>query len=118
MARVLIVDDDPDIRAMLSIALRHMTTVEIVGDAADGTEAVEKAVEMDPDFILMDVMMPRTNGIEATRQILLKNPSSTVIGFTATSEESVEEMLKAGAVAVIQKTAFSDLLEKLQILAN
>jgi CheY-like chemotaxis protein len=118
MPRVLIVDDDPDIRMMLSIALKQIARVEVVGSAEDGQEGVEKALELDPDFILMDVMMPRMDGVEATRQLKDAKSKSTVIGFTATSEEAVDEMLRAGAVAVIQKTHLSDLLSKLQQLAS
>ena len=67
--KVLIADDHRVVREGLSAILREKDDLEVVGEARDGQEAVEKARELQPDVILMDVSMPRMNGVEATRAI-------------------------------------------------
>lgn len=110
--RVLVVDDDDAMRRMLDLMLLH-TPVEIVGEAVNGAEAVEKARALGPDLVIMDLMMPVMNGAEATRAIVQEFPTVTVVGFTAADEEHAEELLKAGAAELYEKTNVRALIERL-----
>ena len=98
--RVLIADDQAMVRAGLSLILRPYEDIEIVGEASDGHEAVEAARRLLADLVLMDVRMPRMNGIEATRQ-LLTGPGShrprVLVLTTFDLDEYVYEALRAGA---------------------
>ena len=115
--RLLVVDDNEDIQAMVALALRGLS-IDIVGQAFDGAEAIEKAAELKPDVILMDVVMPRMNGVEATRAIHAAQPAITIIGFTGSDPGAVDDMINAGAVAVFLKTSFAEVLEKVQAIAG
>ena len=77
--RIVIADDDRCIRKSLVTLLRAESGLEIVGEAADGLEALHLAEELKPDLVLMDVQMPRMCGIEATRLIKQRNPDTGVI---------------------------------------
>src|SRR5262245_35856330 len=95
--RVLIVDD----HAVLRQALRHLLAgrdgIEVVGDAANGRDAVEMAEKLQPDVVLMDTVMPGLNGIEATRQIRRRQPKTRVLILTGYMEdEQISGALKAG----------------------
>jgi two-component system chemotaxis response regulator CheY len=94
--RVLIVDDAPFIREVLvQLLTRH--DFEVVAEAADGNEAVALALQHRPDLILMDIVMPVKNGIEATVEILAQWPQAVVIAFsTENSEHMVMKTLEAG----------------------
>ena len=115
--RLLVVDDHADIRAMVALALRNVP-IEIVGEAVDGADAIEKARELQPDVILMDIVMPQVSGVEATRAIRRELPDTTIIGFTGSDPEAAEEMLSAGAIAVFQKTAFAEMIQRLADLGQ
>lgn len=80
--RVLIVDDQSSARLGLRALLAFFPEIEIAGEAADGTQAIQVALELQPDVILMDVQMPFMDGIEATRQIKLKQPQVKIIVLT------------------------------------
>lgn len=114
---LLVVDDHDDIRSMVKLAVRNLP-IEIAGEAADGQEAIEKARELGPDVILMDIVMPNVDGVEATRTILSEFPEMTIIGFTGSDPEAAESMLTAGAAAVFQKTAFADMIDRIQDLGE
>jgi len=98
--RVLIADDQAMVRAGLSLIVRPHEDIEIVGEASDGHEAVELARELRPDVVLMDVRMPRVDGIEATRRLLARgaphHPRVLVL-TTFDLDEYVYEALRAGA---------------------
>lgn len=117
-ARVLVVDDDPDIRMLLSITLPMTPLFEVVGEADDGADAFTRAAEFRPDLVLMDVMMPEVGGVEATRRITADLPEVRVVGFTASGEDGVREMLEAGAVAVLDKGAVADIADRLAALVG
>ena len=74
MIRVLVVDDHRAFRAACSKSLAAIPGIDVVGEAADGDEAVRLAVQLQPDVVLMDVVMPILNGVEATRQIVERCP--------------------------------------------
>jgi two-component system chemotaxis response regulator CheY len=94
--RLLVADDAPFIREIV----RHVAEqngIELVGEATNGTEAVELALALKPDVILMDIIMPQKSGIEATREVLEKLPATRVIAFsTADQETMVMRALEAG----------------------
>ena len=104
--RVIVADDHPTLRRGLADVLSEQPGIEIVGEAADGEHAVEVALETRPDVVLMDVMMPRLSGVEATRRILAELPETRVIGLSGYEEEEVEAaMHAAGAAAYLPKAS-------------
>ena len=112
---MLVVDDNEDIRAMVDLALKGLP-VEIVGFAHDGVQAIDMARELKPNVILMDIVMPNMGGVEATRVIHNEMPEITIIGFTGSDPEAVDDMIHAGAIAVFLKTSFADVISKVQAL--
>ena len=107
--RVMLVDDHPMMRRGLRDTLEDSGGFELVGQAADGEEAVKKAEESRPDVIVMDVMMPKKNGVEACRDILDLLPDTRVLMLTASTEEdAVIEAIAAGASGFVQKFSGSD----------
>jgi DNA-binding NarL/FixJ family response regulator len=102
--RVVLVDDQELIREGLTIILDAQPDIDIVGQAADGREAVEMACELQPDVILMDIRMPRLDGIKATRQIKDAHPKIQVLILTTYSEDDlVFEGIRAGASGYLLK---------------
>lgn len=109
--RVLLADDHAILRQGLAGLLRQHAAIEVVGDAADGQQAVEAAQRLRPDVVLMDVTMPRVDGIEATRMIVEALPQTRVIGLSMHEEaDAAAAMRSAGAVAYLRKDAASDAL--------
>ena len=107
--RVLLADDQDIIRTGLTIILNHQPDLEVVGQAADGIEAVELAKRLLPDVILMDIKMPRLNGIQATRQIMAALPRTQIIILTTyDTDEWVFDGIRAGAVGYLLKDAPSE----------
>jgi DNA-binding NarL/FixJ family response regulator len=104
MIRVLLADDHRLIREGLAGLLSTATDIEVVGQAADGQQAVDLSAEANPDVILMDLSMPLLDGIAATRIILNQQPDVRVIALTSFAEqEKVSEMLGSGAVGYLLK---------------
>ena len=107
--RVLLADDQDIIRTGLTIILNHQADIEVVGQAADGVEAVELAKELQPDVILMDIKMPRLNGIQATRQIIAALPKTQIIILTTyDTDDWVFDGIRAGAVGYLLKDTSGD----------
>ena len=107
--RVMLVDDHPIMRRGLAEVLEDAGGFEIVGQAADGTEALSKAQQSHPDVIVMDVMMPNKDGVEACRDILDALPDTKVVMLTAASEEDAAiEAIAAGATGFVQKFSGSE----------
>ena len=107
--RVLLADDQDIIRTGLTIILNHQPDLEVVGQAADGVEAVEFAKQLHPDVILMDIKMPRLNGIQATRQIMAVLPRTQIIILTTyDTDDWVFDGIRAGAVGYLLKDASGD----------
>ena len=114
--RILLVDDfAPWRQAVLSILLAK-PELQVAGEASDGAEAVQKAVELKPDLILLDISLPTLNGIEAARQIFKLVPKCKIIFLSQESSDDVmQEALSTGAQGyVIKSHAGSDLLETLE----
>jgi len=101
---VLIVDDHALFRRGLEMVLAQEDDIEVVGEAADGAEAVDKAADLLPDVVLMDVRMPRRSGIEACTAIRDVAPSTRIIMLTISDEEGdLYEAIKAGATGYLLK---------------
>ena len=102
--RVMVVDDHPVMRNGLQQVLEASGRIEVVGQAGDGEEAVRVAGELKPEVIVMDVIMPRKDGIDACREIMELLPDTRVMMLTASSEEdAVIEAIAAGATGYLQK---------------
>ncbi|MBB0244116.1 response regulator [Streptomyces alkaliphilus] len=107
--RVLVVDDHELFRRGLEIVLAHEPDILVVGEAGDGSEAVEKAADLLPDIVLMDVRMPRRGGIEACTAIKEVAPSARIIMLTISDEEAdLYEAIKAGATGYLLKEISTD----------
>lgn len=106
MIRVLLADDHTLLRQGLRRILSEDPTLNVVGEAADGAEAVAHARALSPDIVLMDVQMPRVNGIEATRQIREACPETRIIMLTVSDKDAdLFGALKAGARGYLLKNA-------------
>ena len=104
LLRVLIADDHALFRRGLEMVLEKEADIEVVGEATDGLQAVEKAQELMPDVVLMDVRMPRHTGIEATQRIKELLPHVQVLVLTISDEEAdLYESIKAGASGYLLK---------------
>lgn len=111
--RVLIADDHQVVREGLSALLKIRDDIEVVGLAKDGVEAVEKARQLLPDVVLMDISMPRMNGVEATREIKRENPHIGVVVLTMYDEEDyIFDLVKGGATGYLLKDADSAQIAK------
>jgi DNA-binding NarL/FixJ family response regulator len=116
--RILIADDHEVVRRGLCALLQSHEGWEICGDAKDGREAVEKAKQLKPDVVIVDVGMPNLNGLAATRQLLQQNPQQKVIVLTITdSDQVIREALDAGARGFVLKSdAARDLVSAVEAL--
>ncbi|MDQ1731537.1 MAG: hypothetical protein QOK10_1696 [Pseudonocardiales bacterium] len=104
MIRVVLADDHRLVRAGLAVLLSTATDIDVVGEAADGEQAVLASAELEPDVILMDLSMPVLDGIEATRRIVERQPSVRVIALTSFADQAkVSDMLASGAVGYLLK---------------
>lgn len=104
--RVLVADDQRVVREGLSMVLGLLPGVEVVGTAADGAEVVALAGELAPDVVLMDLRMPRCDGVEATRRLRAEHPDVRVVVLTTYSDDrSVLDALRAGARGYLTKDA-------------
>ena len=102
--RVMVVDDHPIVRSGLRDVLEASGRLEVVGQAADGEEAVRTVEELGPQVIVMDVMMPRKDGVDACREIMELLPETRVLMLTASTEEdAVIEAVAAGAAGYLEK---------------
>jgi two-component system response regulator DegU len=112
-ARILVVDDFKPFREFASLVLEKQEGFQIVAEAADGREAIQKARESRPDLVVLDMDLPFLNGIEVARQIRLCSPDSTVLFLSGNNDpELVRAALQTGAYGYVLKVhAVDDLLD-------
>lgn len=104
--RLLIVDDHAIVRRGMQALLAQIDDMRVIGEAADGGEAIAQAAALAPDVILMDLMMPQVDGIEAIRQISAKHPAIAILALTSFSgDDKVFPAIKAGALGYMLKNA-------------
>ena len=109
MIPVLVADDHGLVRDALAAFLNGIDEVEVVGLARDGQEAIELALEHHPRVVVMDVSMPKMDGVEATRQIMHLLPETRVVVLTGLADrERAEAAMRAGAVAYVLKDRDAD----------
>jgi DNA-binding NarL/FixJ family response regulator len=118
--RILLADDHEIVRRGLRSLLENHEGWEVCGEARDGREAVEQALRLKPDVVILDIGMPLLNGLEATRQLLHHNPHFKVIVLTITdSDHVIREALEAGARGFVLKSdAARDLVSAVEALQN
>ncbi|SDJ79433.1 response regulator [Nonomuraea jiangxiensis] len=119
MIRVLIADDQGMVRTGFTVFLSAQPDIEVVGEAANGREAVERAAELGPDVVLMDVRMPVMNGLEATRELMSRAaPPKVLILTTFDLDDYVYEALRGGASGFLLKDASAaQLAEAVRVVA-
>jgi DNA-binding NarL/FixJ family response regulator len=117
--RVLLVDDDDLMRAGLTAVLSSDETIDVVGEAPDGRAAVERAIELRPDVVLMDVRMPGLDGIAATRELLAVSPDVRVVVLTTFEQDDyIFGALSAGASGfLLKRTRPEDLIAAIHTVA-
>jgi DNA-binding NarL/FixJ family response regulator len=111
--RVLLADDQRVVREGLGTLLSLLDGIEVLGTAADGEEAVQMAAELRPDVVLMDLRMPRCDGVEATRRIRELDPNIKVLMLTTYADDrSVIDALRAGARGYLTKDAGAEEIQR------
>lgn len=118
--RLLLADDHGMFREGLRALIEKQTDLEVVGEAANGREAVRLARDLTPTVVVMDVSMPDLNGVEATRRILKRSPKAKVIALSMHSDRRfVVEMLRAGAQGYLLKDcAYDELVRAIRTVAG
>jgi two-component system, NarL family, response regulator LiaR len=112
--RIILVDDHRVVHQALAEMISFVSDFELVAQGSNGQEAIHLCNEFSPDVVLMDIVMPGIDGIEATRRILTDNPTIKILGLSSFQDDvSVNAMLKSGAVGYVLKNASVDELENI-----
>ena len=117
---ILIIDDHAILRMGLASLLNAKNDIEVVGDAANGRTGIQKALKLEPDVVIMDLMMPGLDGTETTRQLLAKAPESKILILTTFgTSDGITHALEAGAKGAIMKNCdFSELVTAIRTVAK
>ncbi|MEP7762604.1 response regulator transcription factor [Sanguibacter sp. 25GB23B1] len=120
MTTVLLVDDQALLRMGLRLVIESETDLEVVGEASDGAVAVEQVAALHPDVVLMDIRMPGTDGIEATRRVVAEHPATRVLVLTTFDvDEAAFAALRAGASGFLLKNSRpEELVEAIRTVAS
>lgn len=102
--RVVIADDEPDVRLLLRLQLTGVADVEVVGEAGDGMEALDLCDRLEPDAVVMDLLMPRMMGIEAIEKLQQRHPTIGVVAYTATAGDFVRHEMERLGVTLLLKS--------------
>ena len=105
--RVLVVDDEPDLRVLLQMQL-DAAGFEVVGEASDGDEAVERCAELSPDVIVLDLLMPKVNGFEAIPRLRADHPEVGIVAYTAVAGDFVRNEMARLRIPLVLKTGAID----------
>jgi len=118
--RILLVDDHPIVRVWIKNLLRRRRGCEVVGEASDGIEALEKAGSLHPDLMILDITMPRMSGLEVCRLAKQKSPDLEVLFVTQhDSPQMLREALGAGARGyVVKSNAAKDLVKAIEVVSQ
>ena len=118
--RILVVDDHPIVRQGLKTLLEGHAGWEVIGESSDGAEALEKAKDLSPDVMVLDVTMPRMNGLEACRLLRRQSPALEILFVTQhDSPQMMREALEAGARGyVVKSNAARDLLAAVEAVSQ
>ena len=116
MTRILIIDDHAILRMGLTSLLNAEKDMAVIGDASDGADGIEKFRQLKPDVVIMDLMMPEIDGIEATRHIIAETPSAKILLLTTfDTSDGIANALEAGALGAVMKNCeFSELVAAIQ----
>ena len=117
--KVLIVDDHAILRMGLASLLNAKKDIEVVGDAEDGPTAIRRAARLKPDVVVMDLLMPNMDGVEATRRLLAERPDTQVLILTTFgTADGIAHALEAGALGAVMKNVdFSELVAAIRAVA-
>ena len=117
--RILLVEDYETVRQGLKLLIDRETDLEVVGEASDGAQAIERGAFGELDVVVMDISMPDLNGIDATRQIRTQNPNAEIVGLSAHSDEKMAtRLMDAGASGFVPKdAAFEELATAIRAVA-
>ena len=102
--RVVIADDEPDLRLLLRMQLDRHQDFEVVGEAADGSQAVEQVKRTDAEVVVMDLLMPGTSGFEAIAMLAEQAPTVGIVAYTAVAGDFVRTEMKRIGVALVLKS--------------
>ena len=118
--KVLIADDHTIVRAGLTALLGTEKDIKVVGEAKNGAQAVSEAIKLHPDIVIMDLMMPKMDGVAATKELIRKAPSAkTILLTTYGTSDGIAHALKAGARGAVLKNADnSELAKAIRIVAQ
>ena len=113
--RVVVADDEPDLRLLLGLQLNAQTDLEVVGEVADGQQAIDRVAAGDVDAVVMDLLMPGTNGFQAIAVLKDRHPQVGIVAYTAVAGTFVrEEMRRLGVPLVLKSGNIAPLADALR----